>query len=122
MVTKRVWHGEGRGILETGCEVVVLSNEECGLPLSDTGVEILNDSSVAILNAFRELTAVNPNISILGKTAVSTSQLATTVNMKPRRVREYLNGLERRGLVQKVGERSGWHLIATFAEEVAPCP
>ncbi|TWU12080.1 hypothetical protein CA54_08980 [Symmachiella macrocystis] len=114
--------GRGRGILETGCEVLVLSDEECGLPLSDTGVEILNDASVAILNALQKLTAVFPNNIYLGKTAVSTSQIATAVNMKPRRVREYLNGLEHRGLVQKVGERSGWSLVATFAEEVAPCP
>lgn len=113
--------GRGRGILDSGCEVLVLSDEECGLPLSDTGVEILNDASAAILNALQELAAVFPNKNYLGKTAVSTSQISTTVNMKPRRVREYLNDLERRGLVQKIGERSGWRLVADTAEEVVPC-
>ena len=37
--------GRGRGILETGCEVLVLSNEECGLVISDGGMETLNGGS-----------------------------------------------------------------------------
>ncbi|WP_339910898.1 winged helix-turn-helix transcriptional regulator [Symmachiella dynata] len=113
--------GRGRGILETGCEVLVLSDEECGLPLSDTGVEILNDASVAILNALSELTTENPNKYILGKPVVSTGQLAETTGLSRSRCRDLLRVLERRGLVQKIGERSGWRLVVYSAEEAAPC-
>lgn len=114
--------GRGRGILETGCEVLVLSNEECGLPISDAGLEPLNEASAAILNALRELAAENPNKYILGKSAVKSSAIAQAVQLKSRTVRECLRGLERRGLVQKVGERSGWRLVAQTHADAAPRP
>ena len=113
--------GRGRGILKTGCEVIVLSNEECGLVISDVGMEALNGGSAKVLEALRQLTAENANIYYLGKTAVSTRKIAQTISIKPRRVRELLSSLERRGLVRRVGERSGWLPVIPATEEAAPC-
>ena len=48
--------GRGRGILETGCEVLVLSNEECGLLISDAGMETLNGASAKVREVIRRLT------------------------------------------------------------------
>jgi ribosomal protein S25 len=111
--------GRGRGILEAGCEVLVLSNEECGLPLSDGSVETLNQSSVRVLAALRELTMENPIKRLIENSIVSTSTIASAVGLSVVHVRELLRALEQRGLVQKVGERSGWRLVAT---EEAACP
>ena len=68
--------GRGRGVLESGCEVLVLSNEECGLPVSEAKPELLNDSSIAILNAVRRLTMENANKEFIGNSIVRTDQIA----------------------------------------------
>jgi DNA-binding transcriptional ArsR family regulator len=111
--------GRGRGILETGCEVIVLSNEECGLVISDAGLESLNGTSIKVLDAIRNLTLAFSKKDYLGKASVSTREIARAVGLSLPRVRHVLGGLERRGLVQKLGERSGWALVAQGA---AACP
>jgi hypothetical protein len=111
--------GRGRGILETGCEVIVLSNEECGLVISDAGMESLNGTSAKVLKAMHDLTLAFSKKEYLGKASVSTQQIAKAVGLSQPRVRHILGGLERRGLVQKLGERSGWALVDQGA---CPCP
>lgn len=103
--------GRGRGILETGCEVIVLSNEECGLVISDAGLDLLNASAVRVLAALEKLTMENANKGILANSIVSTSRISNETNLSPVRVRELLRMLERRGQVCKVGERGGWRLV-----------
>ncbi|MDA0809244.1 MAG: hypothetical protein O3B68_14705, partial [Planctomycetota bacterium] len=44
--------GRGRGLLSEGCEVLILSNEECGFPLADQSrVESVTDAAMAVLDA-----------------------------------------------------------------------
>lgn len=105
--------GRGRGILSTGCEVIVLSTEECGLVLSDAGVESLSGTNHRVLTALKELSMEFPNKYYLGKSIVSTRSIAEAVGLSKERVREVLRHLERRGLVQKVGERRGWWPVET---------
>jgi len=100
--------GRGRGILETGCEVLVLSTEECGLPISDAGLEPLNETGAKVCEALNRLTMENANKDYLGNSIVSTPEIAGATGLSAVRVRELLRSLERRGLARKVGERSGW--------------
>ncbi len=113
----------GRGILETGCEVVVLSNEECGLPISDAACEPLGATGAAIL---AELRRASPPFSIYSfientgdarNRAVSTAQLASILRLSVSGIRDELSRLERRGLVCKIGERGGWSLVSHPAPE-----
>ncbi|MSR59743.1 MAG: hypothetical protein EXS05_19225 [Planctomycetaceae bacterium] len=114
--------GRGRGILETGCAVVVLSAEECGLPISDAGMESLNGGSTKVLEAMRRLTMENPKEHYLGKSIVSTREVANATGLSLVRTRELLRGLERRGLARKAGERLGWALVVPAHKVPAPCP
>lgn len=114
--------GRGRGILETGCEVVVLSTEECGLLISDAGMQTLNGSSARVMTALRDLCAQNPNKYYLGNCAPKSTEIAARVGVGLRQIQITLSALERRGLVRKIGERSGWLLTdhPESAESDAP--
>jgi hypothetical protein len=101
--------GRGRGIRETGCEVIVLSTEEAGFTLSEPGKDALElktgEASV--------LTAINGQISyisLLGDLSVKSAQIASSTGESNRQVQRHLGELEARGLVRRVGERSGWQL------------
>jgi hypothetical protein len=100
--------GRGRGILEAGCEVVLLSTEECGVAISDARLEPLNSTSSKVVETLRELSLTFPKESYLKKVSVSTREIALAVGFSEPQVRRVLAGLERRGLVQKIGERGGW--------------
>jgi hypothetical protein len=113
--------GRGRGALETGCEVVVLSSEECGIPISDAGLEALSGASTQVLDAIRQLTITNPKNILLGKVIVSTREVAAATGRSLPRTRQLLRGLERRGLVQKVDERGGWALVEASPEVLTTC-
>jgi hypothetical protein len=99
--------GRGRGILESGCEVVVVSTEECGLPLSDQQLVPLSDTEVQVWSKMCELSPVSP-IYILGKTGVSSVRIAHAVGLSETQTRHHLVSLERRGLARRVGQRGGW--------------
>lgn len=99
--------GRGRGILENGCEVLVLSNEECGIPISDAPAVPLTEPQLAVLSALSRASAEIPN-KYIGKTAVSTATLAAEVGLSIRQTRGILSALDLRGLVVRVGERGGW--------------
>jgi len=105
--------GRGRGILETGCEVIVLSTEECGLLISDGSLENLSDSGTRVLEALRRLTMEISNNIYLENTIVTTDRIAQATGLSPVRVREVLRKLESRGLVRRVGQRRGWLPVST---------
>jgi hypothetical protein len=104
--------GRGRGILADGCEVIVLSTEECGLRISDSEVDRLNEASLNILTVLSELAPQNPNNTSLGKAGAKSEDIARKTGLSRSRVWTLLSKLEHRGLVCKVGERRGWRLVA----------
>jgi hypothetical protein len=108
--------GRGRGILETGCEVVVLSNEECGLVLSDAGLETVNATGMRVLEHLRGASPENPKKYLLGKTGDRTKAISDRVGLSLSQTREVLNLLERRGLVHHIGDRGGWVAIPETKE------
>ncbi len=114
--------GRGRGILVEGCEVVVISNEECDLPLSDGSLVTLNDQMMRLLARIRELTETNPKIHSIGKISVSSAALAQPLGLTPRQVRNLLTVLERQGLIARVGDRGGWYAVPVSAGHEAPSP
>ncbi len=110
--------GRGRGILADGCEVVVISTEECGLPLSDGSLVTLNDQAMRLLARIRELTEINPIELSIGKTSVSTAELNKGLGLTTRQVRNHLATLEHQGLVVRVGERGGWRPVSAPSDDV----
>ena len=125
--------GRGRGILETGCEVVVLSTEECGLVISDSGLQALNGSSARVLAALQELCAEIPNKYFLENAAHKSTSVAAKAGLSVRQTQDILGDLERRGLVLRRGERGGWlptdgmcltetEAPSSDSDEVPPCP
>jgi hypothetical protein len=111
--------GRGRGILATGCEVVVLTNEECGLAISDAGFESVNGTAIKVLQAMRDLSAQIPNKDILGICALKSADIASRCGIEQRQTQLALQILERKGLARRVGDRSGW--IPVTQEDVS-CP
>lgn len=113
--------GRGRVILVTGCEVVVLSNEECGLVVSDAGLEPMGGTCQQVLDAVNRLTITNAKKDYLAKVIVSTKEVASATGLSTARSRQILRGLEHRGLIHKVGERGGWLPVTHHELEAAPC-
>jgi hypothetical protein len=98
--------GRGRGLLSEGCEVLILSNEECGFPLADhSRVEPVPDAAMAVLDA---LTTVAAKLYILGTTVVSTQDVADELGKSRTQTCDWLKWLHEHGLIRRQGERSGW--------------
>jgi DNA-binding MarR family transcriptional regulator len=116
--------GRARPIREFGCDVVVLSNEDAGLPLADRedDVEIVTESEAKILNA---LIAGNSYKDSLGDSGdaptVKTAEIARRIGQCKSETRRLLRRLEARGLVERRGQRRGWRLSPTGIE-LAPRP
>ena len=110
--------GRGRGILESGCDVVVLSTEECGLPVSDFPLVPLREPEYRVLVCLRELTMEFLKRDSLEKSIVSTSEIADRAGLSVIRTRELLRSLESRGLAFRAGPRSGWQLPEPATKEV----
>lgn len=102
--------GRGRGILADGCDVIVLSSEECGLPIIDGPAPFLNESAVQLWQFIDQLTAKKPNRYLYRKVAVSTAELALASDLPIRTCRRLLTELESFNLVQRDGPRSDWYL------------
>ncbi len=103
--------GRGRGILADGCEVVVVSTEECGLPLSDGSLVTVSEQTMRLLSRIRALTEANPIELSIGKTSVSSTELARDLGLTTRQVRHHLKVLEQQGLAARIGERGGWRAL-----------
>lgn len=104
--------GRGRLALESGCEVVVFSNEECGLKVIPGNPPWLNAEAMRIYVALRELTRKKPKESLLGKVRVTTAEVCAALggDLSDDSVGRYLNQLVSLKLVERVGRRSGWRL------------
>jgi len=129
--------GRGRPILDAGCDVAVLSTEECGFPLADRAENPITETELNLLSVIgkltlenltslekltsRELTlvcaksiskrrqAIADRMSI--KQAITTTaEIAQLTGLSSQRTRSILSDLESRGLVSRSGERGGWML------------
>ncbi len=103
--------GRGRTLLETGCDVIVISTEECGLPLvnsTDIDLSETEASVLAILATYRHESLNSIQDSGAYAPALSTAAIADRLGMKERGTRKVLAGLESRGLARRLGERGGW--------------
>ncbi len=107
--------GRGRGLLENGCDVVVLSNEEAGFPVADVGADLhpISASQADVLSAVVALIDLRNN-----RRCALTREIAEHCNLSDRQVREHLGHLEQQGLILRVGERGGWRLSDDL-EEIA---
>lgn len=109
--------GRGRGILADGCEVVVVSTEECGLPLSDGSLVTVSQQTMQVLSRLRTLTEANSIYLSIGNISVSSANLAQSLGLTTRQVRNHLAVLEQQGLVVRVGERSGWRTVSAPSDD-----
>jgi len=100
--------GRGRLTLESGCDVVVCSSEECGLRVIDGRIPWLNEEARQIWSLINQLTAEKSKRDLLEKVAVSTAEVAQQLDRPERTVRNLLTDLEWHGLVYREGPRSGW--------------
>ena len=112
--------GRGRGLLENGCDVVIVSTEECGFPLADNWDIELFESEADLLLRLSDLSPEKSYIS--NKTfpamrGIPTARLAKAVGLSESQTREHLVRLESRGLVARVGERGGWVLALRHSDD-----
>lgn len=100
--------GRGRGVLDDGCDVIVISNEECGLTLADRPtIPDLTDKHSEAARLVAELSATDASKNV-GRQPVTTVRLSESLGVGERETRYILNDLEGLGMVRRVGERGGW--------------
>ena len=100
--------GRGRGVLEDGCDVIVISNEECGLTLADRPtIPDLTDKHCAAARLVAELSATDASKNV-GRQPVTTGKVSDSLDVGERETRYILNDLEGLGMVRRIGERGGW--------------
>jgi RepB DNA-primase from phage plasmid/Primase C terminal 1 (PriCT-1) len=107
--------GRGRGVIESGVQVVVVSNESLGVPFAADTLELLKDPEARTLQTVTELSAVFPTVYTVGEIAVSVAQIVSQLAqgdelaaLKERQVRTHLSALEHKGLLARKGARGGW--------------
>lgn len=112
--------GRGRGVLEEGIDVVVVSTDECGLRLADANfIQPVTETDAHILEAVGDLTLLSPKIYIIGdrsvapgicdrQRSVTTDELSRHLHLSPVQIRKRAALLERRGLLLRHGQRGGW--------------
>ena len=106
--------GRGRTLLETGCDVVVISTEECGVPVADNADIELTECEA---EALAELAGLSAEIPYRYSkdfppmcSPMTTAVLAQRLRLSERRTREILTRLESRRLICRDGERGGWSI------------
>ena len=115
--------GRGRAACEGGCDVIVVSTEECGLAVTDLASVPMNETEKKVLAALvpksdhesAHFPIKRENRSVIGKGADSRSllkpaEIVKKTGLSDRSVRKYLVRLEQRGLVISLGKR-GWCLV-----------
>lgn len=104
--------GRGRGVTEQGVPVVVVSNENLGLPVTEAPVPEIKDPEARTFSSFLELTAKNATNDLVGEIAVTAAELAKHMggDAKDRSLHYHLNHLTSMGLLAKKGARGGWTL------------
>ena len=110
--------GRGRTLLETGCDVVIISTEECGFPVvNNTDIE-LSETETKVLAVITKLSEHVPYISIKGHVrlatldmpTVLTSEISHQIQQTMRGTQKILIRLESRHLIRRISERGGWLL------------
>lgn len=100
--------GRSRGVMENGCDAIVVTNEECGLPLADRElIPNLTEKHCEAARLVAELSALDAS-KIGGPRAVSTKNVAEFLGVGERDTRYILTELEQFQMVRRVGERGGW--------------
>lgn len=102
--------GRGRGVTSRGVPVVVVSNENLGLPLADCPLRPLTDPQDELLRLVAELTAQIAKDTTLASRAVTTAEVVRRSRHKERNVRKLLASLSTHGLLKRKGARGGWLL------------
>ena len=70
--------GRGRGVIETGVPVVVVSNERLGIPVAAEDLVLLKDPEARTLHfATLKIAAVFPTYNTVGEIAVSTAEIVS---------------------------------------------
>lgn len=105
--------GRGRGVLENGVPVWLLSTEKAGFTLAEDDGITLNDTESTILDAVDELTAISPILNNIGHSAVSTNAIADRQSLSQRQCRDVLARLSDLKLIERIGARSGWRSITS---------
>ena len=114
--------GRGRGLLESGCEVLVVSNEECGVPISDAVCEPLNQREAEILEWLRQDARAFPIRDYIENARTQRDRLLRQLHLSAGHARRLLSGLEQRGLLRK-HICDHWVLVGHFAADAAePLP
>lgn len=98
--------GRGRPLSDAGCEVLILSTEECGVPLDEASV--IDEFRQEAFDVLTALSTVAANRELLGTTGVSTHDVAVSLGRADTQVRAWLKWLHERGLIQRIGQRRGW--------------
>lgn len=106
--------GRGRGVTDGGVPVVVISNEPLGLQLSSSPLPLLRDAPASVFEC--ALSALNPKVLYLGKSAVSTSELMSLSQLGESQLREHLRLLSLLGLLKRKGARGSWSLPDVHTE------
>lgn len=123
--------GRGRSLLETGCDVAIISTEECGFPLADLTADPITQAGLNVLSAISDLSlgklpseklslaypysiskatqAITSGMAT-NQAITSTSQIAQSIGLSEQRTRSILTNLESRSLVARIGDRGGWML------------
>jgi len=115
--------GRGRAACEGGCDVIVVSTEECGLPITDLASVPMNETEKKVLAALvpksdnewdissikKENPVVIGKMSQVGSLSKS-AEIALVLGLNRKTVQRNLARLEQRGLVVSVGKR-GWCLV-----------
>ena len=100
--------GRGRGVLDDGCDAIVVSSEACGLLLAERQLipELTGKHSQAI-RLVAKLSAMDASKNA-SRHPVSTARVAQSLGVQNRQTQNILNDLEGLGLVRRIGERGGW--------------
>ncbi len=109
--------GRGRGICADGAEVIAVSTEECGIPVSDLAVVQMNATESEALAAVKRLSGEsteNANRDPLGKAVdsrlVRTGAIMKAIGKARSTTQDALKSLESRGLVIH-HSKAGWRPV-----------
>jgi len=115
--------GRGRTLLENGCDVVIISTEECGiLVVNNRDIELSEAEANALAvitdlseqESYKSIKTLVP-IAVPDVPTISTNEVARQMGLTGRGTQKILTRLESRRLICRVGERGGWTLTSESA-------
>lgn len=116
--------GRGRGTLDDGVEVVLLTKEPLCSEYKLVNMKPVTDGHLSAWMAVKELTAENAYNNPLGDSAVKSASTVTTkavakrLGLSPKRTRDILGELISLGLVSRVGEgkATAWRVSDNWSQ------